>query len=128
MRRKVFYAMRRAEGMTGIVEIDGFELEIGGEKFNAYEETGRVYILDQRTGVSVKTYDLDDHEDILSGIRMAKEKLLQSGILEDLEDRRNTESYQITVKIYEAYKLAESLFKKQKEAVYREYKERKVEV
>lgn len=128
MRRKVFYAMRRAEGMTGIVEIDGFELEIGGEKFNAYEEAGRVYILDQRTGVSVKTYDLDDHEDILSGIRMAKEKLLQSGILEDLEDRRNTESYQITVKIYEAYKLAESLFKKQKEAVYREYKERKVEV
>lgn len=54
MKRKVFYSTVSRIEVVGVVEQDGFEIEIDGEIFNAYanEYKDRAYIIDPQTGLA----------------------------------------------------------------------------
>ncbi len=125
IKRKIFYSVIRADGITGIKEQNGYELQIDGETFNAYHSMrdSRVYIIDPKNGLALQIYDVDESEDELSEIKLiekAKEKLLQSETLSRWKEKRDNESYRLLGKMFKAYKKAESLREKQKEAKYRE--------
>lgn len=128
IKRKIFYSVIKADGITGIRKQDGYELQIDGETFNAYHSMrdDRVYILDPKNGIALQIYDADESEDELSEIELiekAKEKLLQSETLSRWKEKRDNESYRLLERIFKAYKRAESLREKQKELVCRENKE-----
>lgn len=128
IKRKIFYSVIQADGITGIRKQDGYELKIDGEKLNAYHSMrdDRVYILDPKNGIALQTYDVDESEDELSEIELiekAKEKLLQSETLSRWKEKRDNKSYRLLGRMFEAYKRAESLREKQKEFAYRENKE-----
>lgn len=128
IKRKIFYSVIQADGITGIKKQDGYELKIDGETFNAYHSmrNGRVYILDPKNGIALQIYDVDESEDELSEIELiekAKEKLLQSETLSRWKEKRDNESYRLLERMFKAYKRAESLREKQKEFVCRENKE-----
>lgn len=128
IKRKIFYSVIQADGITGIKKQDGYELQIDGETFNAYHSMrdGRVYIIDPENGIALQIYDVDENEDELSEIELierAKEKLLQSETLSRWKEKRDNESYRLLGKMFKAYKRAESLREKQKEFAYRENKE-----
>lgn len=128
IKRKIFYSVIQADGITGIKKQDGYELQIDGETFNAYHSMrdDRVYILDPKNGIALQIYDVDESEDELSEIELiekAKEKLLQSETLSRWKEKRDNESYRLLERMFKAYKRAESLREKQKEFVYRENKE-----
>ena len=128
IKRKIFYSVIQADGITGIRKQDGYELKIDGEKFNAYHSMrdDRVYILDPKNGIALQIYDVDESEDELSEIELiekAKEKLLQSETLSRWKEKRDNESYRLLERMFKAYKRAESLREKQKELVCRENKE-----
>lgn len=128
IKRKIFYSVIQADGITGIRKQDGYELKIDGEKFNAYHSMrdDRVYILDPKNGIALQIYDVDESEDELSEIELiekAKERLLQSETLSRWKEKRDNESYRLLGRMFEAYKRAESLREKQKEFAYRENKE-----
>lgn len=128
IKRKIFYSVIQADGITGIRKQDGYELQIDGETFNAYHSMrdDRVYILDPKNGIALQIYDADESEDELSEIELiekAKEKLLQSETLSRWKKKRDNESYRLLERMFKAYKRAESLREKQKEFVCRENKE-----
>ena len=128
IKRKSFYSVIQADGITGIRKQDGYELKIDGEKFNAYHSMrdDRVYILDPKNGIALQIYDVDESEDELFEIELiekAKERLLQSETLSRWKEKRDNESYRLLGRMFEAYKRAESLREKQKEFAYRENKE-----
>ena len=87
IKRKIFYSVIQADGITGIRKQDGYELQIDGETFNAYHSMrdDRIYILDPKNGIALQIYDVDENEDELlleiDLIEKAKEKLLQSETL-----------------------------------------------
>ncbi len=125
IKRKIFYSVIRADGITGIKEQNGYELQIDGETFNAYHSMrdSRVYIIDPKNGVALQIYDVDESEDELSEIKLiekAKEKLLQSQTLSGWKEKRDNKSYRLLGRMFKTYKRAESLREKQKEAEYRE--------
>ena len=128
-KRKIFYSVIQADGITGIRKQDGYELQIDGETFNAYHSMrdDRIYILDPKNGIALQIYDVDENEDELlleiDLIEKAKEKLLQSETLSRWKEKRDNESYRLLERMFKAYKRAESLREKQKELVCRENKE-----
>ena len=129
IKRKIFYSVIQADGITGIRKQDGYELQIDGETFNAYHSMrdDRIYILDPKNGIALQIYDVDENEDELlleiDLIEKAKEKLLQSETLSRWKENRDNESYRLLERMFKAYKRAESLREKQKELVCRENKE-----
>ncbi len=129
IKRKIFYSVIQADGITGIRKQDGYELQIDGETFNAYHSMrdDRIYILDPKNGIALQIYDVDENEDELlleiDLIEKAKEKLLQSETLSRWKEKRDNESYRLLERMFKAYKRAESLREKQKELVCRENKE-----
>ena len=128
-KKKMFYSVIQADGITGIRKQDGYELQIDGETFNAYHSMrdDRIYILDPKNGIALQIYDVDENEDELlleiDLIEKAKEKLLQSETLSRWKEKRDNESYRLLERMFKAYKRAESLREKQKELVCRENKE-----
>ena len=124
--RKTFYTVVCERGVVGIVEQDGFEVEIDGEKFNAYRDRHRdsAYIIDPQTGLALQTYEYDCEYDLPTEIEMierAGEKLIEKKErLKKWREQKGKESYKLTVQMFKAYKKAEGLREKQKEAVRRE--------
>lgn len=130
MKRKIFYSIVQKDEITGIKKQEGYEIDIDGEKFNAYKNRNyeRVYILDPKNGVALLTYDYKEKfKGMISEIElidMARKKLMQSENLKKWKELQNRKSYKLTIKIFKAYMRAESLRKEQKDDVYREIKER----
>lgn len=131
MNRKVFYTLIKKEGIVGAKEQDGFEIEIDGEKFNAYRNKGkdRAYIIDPQTGLAIYIYDYDYNEvELPSENEMIKNARIE--LLKDKErlkkwrENKSKESYKLTVQMFAAYKQAEELREKQKEAAIRELNEK----
>lgn len=130
MQRKVFYSTVRVDGVVGIRKQDGYELQIDGKKFNAYQSIidGMAYILDPQNGMAVQMYDTRKNEDGLSEIELiekAKEKFIQSGALSRWKEKRNNKSYKLTIKMFKAYKKVELLREKQKETLRCEFEARR---
>ena len=129
IKRKIFYSVIQADGITGIRKQDGYELQIDGETFNAYHSMrdDRIYILDPKNGIALQIYDVDENEDELlleiDPIEKAKEKLFFFFTLSRWKEKRDNESYRLLERMFKAYKRAESLREKQKELVCRENKE-----
>jgi len=125
-KRKAFYSTMRENGVVRISKQDGFEIEVDGEKLNAYvsEERERAYIIDPKTGLALQIYDYYDEELLLSEIEViekAKEELLKDKErLLKWREKRSRESYKLTVQTFNAYKRAEKLREKAKEAEQRE--------
>lgn len=129
IQRKIFDSLIHVDGIIGIRKQDGYELQIDGEKFNAYQSIrdGMVYILDPKNGIALQIYDTSRSENELSEIELiekVKEKFIQSGTISRWKKKRNSESYRLTVKMFKAYKRAESLREKQKGFLFREFEER----
>ena len=127
--RKVFYSVICKDKIVGVRENDGFEIEIDGEKLNAYrnEYKDGVYIIDPQTGLAIYKYNYQyDESETPSEIRMiekARNELLENKErFEKWREQRSRESYKLTVQMFEAYIKAEELRKKQKEAVCSEQK------
>ena len=130
IQRKVFYSVIQVDGIVGIRKQDEYELRIDGEKFNAYQSIrdGRVYILDPQNGIALLIYNANKNEDELSEIEIiekAKEKFSRSEALSRWKEMKKNESYRLTIKIFRAYRMAEKLRERQKEAVWREIEERR---
>lgn len=130
MKRITFYSVISKEKIVGIAEQSGFEIKIDGEIFNAYrnEYKDKAYIIDPQTGLAVYIYDYPwDESETPSEIEMIKRA--KNKLIEDNErftkwkEQRSRESYKLTVEMFAAYKHAEELREKQKEAVLRELNE-----
>jgi hydroxymethylpyrimidine pyrophosphatase-like HAD family hydrolase len=126
IQRKMFYSIVQKENITGLKKQDGYEILVDGVKFNAYvsEIDRNVYILDPKNGIAVFVYrdnnwTLEHHE----YVEKAKDEFIKRGVFEKWNEKRNKESYQLTIKIFNAYKKAESLLVQQRELVQREIKE-----
>lgn len=128
MKKTAFYSVIRNGELTGIMMQYGFEIEIDGEKFNAYRrvQDDRAFIIDQTTGIAVHIYNYgyDEIGVLLTDIEIiekAKEKLIENKeCLTKWREWKNRESYKLAVQTFEAYKRAEELREKQKEAARRE--------
>lgn len=123
IKRKIFYTMMIENGVVGVKEQDGYEIEIDGEKYNAYtNHYSTAYIIDEQTGIAVLTYYFSEGEEQeeIEILKKAKYKLLEGETLEKMRKSRNRESYKIAIKMFEAYKRADELREQQKEAVSRE--------
>lgn len=124
MKSKAFYSMAQVDRITGVRKKDGYEIEIEGEKFYTYEirsiRNRKVYILDPQNGIAILGYNCTgDDEYRLSKIELiekAIEVLIKEGILKKWREVRERQSYKLSIQMFEAYKRAESLRKKQKQA------------
>lgn len=130
--RKQFYSVICRHKVVGISEQYGFEIEIDGEILNAYrnEDKDRAYIIDPQTGLAICTYDYQHDESELPSeyemIKKARNKLIEDKErFEKWRASRSKESYKLTVEMFAAYKHAEELREKQKEAVLRELNEKR---
>ncbi len=126
IKRKMFYSVVQENNIVGLRKQDGYEIEVDGIKFNAYKSMidGRVYILDPKNGIAVFIYS--DDTDVLSHhdpVEKAKDEFVKRGVFERWKEKCDTESYQLTNKMFNAYKKAESLRERQKELVQREIEE-----
>ena len=85
----------------------------------------KIHILDPSNGISILTYKYTGNveETELELIDRVKKVLIGSVTLKKWKEMKSRESYQLTIKIFKAYKRAESLREKQKETVLREIKE-----
>ncbi len=121
--RRTFYSMTQKDGLTGVMLRDGYEVELGGRVFYAYRSNtnGNVYIIDPDTGLAVSSYRYrgsffgEPTETDL--IERAKEKLLESGELENWGAIRTKKIYFLAVRTFRAYLLAERLWGRQTMAV-----------
>ena len=130
IQRKIFYSVIQVDGIVCSKKHDGYELQIDGEKFNAYQSLreGSVYILDPKNGLALQIYDVGENEDELSEIELierAKDKLIQSGFLSKWKEKRGNESYRLSIEMFKAYKRAELLREKLRETERREIEERR---
>lgn len=128
MQRSVFYSLIQEKDIVGLKKQEGFNFQVDGEWFNVYKSRvdGRVYILDSNNGIAILEYDpMEEFEDISSNLRIfdkAKEKLIESETFEKWKKVREKESYRLACEMFRAYRMAELLREKQKEAVCRERK------
>ncbi len=129
-KKKLFYSMMSENKVVGVKRQRGIEIKIDGEIFNAYgnKDKDRAYIIDPQTGLAIYIYDYpwDEMEtpSEMEIIKRAREKLEEDKErLEKWRSQRNKESYKLTAETFAAYKHAEELREKQKEAVFRELNE-----
>lgn len=122
-KRKTFYSVIQENNIVGLRKQDGYEIAVDGIKFNAYKSMidGRVYILDPKNGITVFIYSDDTdtlpHHEL---VEKAKDEFIKRGIFERWKEQCDKESYQLTNKMFNAYKKAESLREQQRELVQRE--------
>lgn len=126
IKRKMFYSVIQKDDIVGLREQDGYEIDVDGIKFNAYKRMidDRVYILDPKNGIAVFIYS--DDTDILTphkSVEKAKDEFIKRGIFERWKEKCDKESYQLTNKMFNAYKKAESLREQQRKLVQREIEE-----
>jgi hypothetical protein len=120
-----------SDGIVGLRENDGFEVDIDGARFNVYKSKvdERIYIIDADSGVSISNYeplDLSTEGNLASDFKLAKyaiEKFSKSKTLKRWKKIRNKESYQLVIETFKAYQRAEMLRKMQKETARKEYLE-----
>lgn len=125
-KRKTFYSVIQENNIVGLRKQDGYEIAVDGIKFNAYKSMidGRVYILDPKNGIAVFIYS--DDTDTLQNhelVEKAKDEFIKRGVFERWKEQCDKESYQLTNKMFNAYKKAESLREQQRELVQREIEE-----
>jgi len=128
IKRKIFYSVIRENNVVGLRKQDGYEIAVDGIKFNAYKSVidDRVYILDPKNGIAVFTYSDDTDTDTLlphEYIEKAKDEFIKRGKFERWKEQCDKESYQLTNKVFNAYKKAESLREQQRELVQKEIEE-----
>ena len=112
IKRKMFYSVIQENNIVGLMKQDGYEIVVDGIKFNIYKSTvdDRVYILDPKNGIAVFIYS--DNTDTLSPheyVEKAKDEFIKRGVFERWKEQCDKESYQLTNKMFNAYKKAESL-------------------
>ena len=84
--------------VTGAVKHEGFQFEKNGMKFYVYQNReGTIYIIDPPTGLSLTSepFSVEDAPSCISEYR-----------IEQMEERRKSEEYQIKVKMFKALKKA----------------------
>ena len=98
MKKKAFYSLHQKSEVTGAVKHDGFQFEKNGMKFYVYQNReGTIYIIDPPTGLSLTSepFSVEDAPSCISEYR-----------IEQMEERRKSEEYQIKVKMFKALKKA----------------------
>lgn len=130
MERKIFYSMVKRDGLIGVVMRDGFEVEIDGEKYNAFvSEYETAYIVDPKTGRSISEYDpyacADDVGTDMEIIKAAVGRLIEKlWVLDAWKKKRQKAYYPMMVRMFEALregveigeKLDQELKKEKREA------------
>lgn len=130
IKRKTFYSLVQEENIVGLKKRDGYEIIVDGMKFNAYKSMidDRVYILDPKNGIAVFTYSDDTdtlpHHEL---VEKARDEFIKRGVFERWKEQCDKESYQLTNKMFNAYKKAELLREQQREFAQREFVQRKRE-
>lgn len=123
IKRKMFYSVVQENNVVGLRQRDGYEIEVDGIKFNAYKSMidGRVYILDPKNGIAVFIYD-DDTDDLLQHeiVEKAKDEFVKRRVFEKWKEKSGMGSYQLTNKMFNAYKKAESLREQQRKLAQKE--------
>lgn len=126
IKRKIFYSVVQENNIVGLRKQDGYEIAVDGIKFNAYKSMidDRAYILDPKNGIAVFIYS-DNTDTLLPHdlIEKAKDEFIKRGVFERWKKQCDKESYQLTNKMFNAYKKAESLREQQRELVQREIEE-----
>lgn len=128
IKRKIFYSVVQENNVVGLRKQDGYEIAVDGIKFNAYKSMidGRVYILDPKNGIAVFIFSDDTDTDALLHhelVEKAKDEFIKRGVFERWKEQCDKESYQLTNKMFNAYKKAESLREQQRELVQKEIEE-----
>lgn len=98
MKKKTFYSLYQKSEVTGAVKHNGFQFEKNGMKFYVYQsKEGTVYIIDPPTGLSLTSepFSIEDAPSCISECR-----------IEQMEEKRKSEEYQIKVKMFKALKKA----------------------
>ncbi|MCM1218074.1 MAG: hypothetical protein NC548_26610 [Lachnospiraceae bacterium] len=111
-KRKVFYSMGEEKGHYAIKKQNGFEIEVDGEKFNAYVswERERAYIIDPKTGIALLIHDCADTELTETEIIEAASAELAENeeCLKVWREWKNRESYESAVDIFIFYRVEEA--------------------
>lgn len=114
MERKIFYTLQgTSQGGFKIVEKDGFEFVINGEKFNAYkDEYGDVYIIDPETGRSFFKCYVEELPE-MEAVRYTKDQFVKRCFVADKAgETKRSPRYQIMVEMFKAFKSGAELGKK----------------
>lgn len=123
-KRKVFHSIIRKDGIVGLREQDGFEVEVDGEKFNAYRntESDRAYIIDPKTGLALLIHDCTATElTDIDAVEAASAELAEDAErLKKWREWKSKESHKLAVEMFAAYEHAEELREKQNTARQRE--------
>lgn len=127
MKRAVFYTIVQKDEIIGLQQQDGFEFEMDGIQLNGYvSENDTVYIIDPTNGIAIfvrKLYETYGTE--LAAMKYARQCLFDDkDFVERWKTAKEKENYKLTVEMFDAYKKAEILREKQKEATRREMKEK----
>lgn len=127
IKRKMFYSVVQENNIVGLRKQDGYEIAVDGIKFNSYVSRidDRVFILDPKNGIAVFSFAYDDDETLLNHelVEKAKDEFIKREVFERWKEKCHKESYQLTYKMFNAYKKAESLREQQREIVQREIEE-----
>lgn len=128
IKRKVFYSIVQENGIVGLRKQDGYEITVDGIKFNAYVNGvyDRVFILDPKNGIAVFSFAYDDDETLLHHelVEKAKDEFIKREVFERWKEKCHKESYQLTYKMFNAYKKVETLRERLKALAQKELSER----
>lgn len=127
MKRAVFYTIVQKDEIIGLQQQDGFEFEMDGIQLNGYvSENDTVYIIDPTNGIAIFVRKLyETYRTELVAMKYARQCLRDDkDFVERWKTAKEKESYKLTVEMFDAYKKAEILREKQKEATRREMKEK----
>lgn len=133
--RKYFYTLKKVKGIMGVQMESGYELEIATQKFYGYVRADQTtYIIDPRSGTAIMScrnelfYDEDEErgemEKEITCIKYAAKRVIEKGLVEELNKRRMKKSYKLAIKAFKTYVKAETLMKKQNVEALKEYARR----
>lgn len=127
IKRKVFYSIVQEKDIVGLRKQDGYEITVDGIKFNSYVSRidDRVFILDPKNGIAVFSLAYNQNESLLHHelVEKAKDEFIKREVFERWKEKCRKESYQITYKMFNAYRKAESLRERQNEIAQKELTE-----
>jgi len=135
MEKKIFYTLQQRKGVKGVRKECGYELEIATRKFYGYVSADQTtYIIDPRSGAAIMScrnelfYDEDteqgEMEREITCIKYAAKRVIEKGLVEELNKRRMKKSYKLAIKVFKTYVKAETLMKKQNVEALKEYARR----
>lgn len=121
--RKIFYTMRKENGVIGLLQKDGYQCSVSGNVFHMYTENGIVWFIDPYTGNALFAVDGREEEGYdteLNIVKRAAEIFAQSHVADVLGTKRNQMSYRCLKQAFDSLKNAIGYYEEYKDHLVKE--------